>query len=226
MGDQLAMARLLATAGAVHALALLALLALIFVAGFVGKAFDASLEWRDVMRCFNVRHVLTGVTTTGLGSIIGWATSLGGVGGGNGWRFIVGDAFVGDNRADNNVLGTLIGAAAVIAGLCMAFSWIYARLEQWARSTTRHAQHIVLDAQGGRPPSAAERRAASEAAATPGAAGAAGVSADAQRPFGHRSSSAQRLAGDGRRYCGRDGGPHVQGWSRARSDAGGDRSLH
>ena len=176
MGDQLALARLLATAGAVHALALLALLSLIFFAGFVGKAFDASLEWHDVWRCFNARHVLTGVTTTGLGSISGWATSLGGLGGGNGWRFIVGDAVHIDNRADN-LVGTIIGAAAVLAGLCMAFSWIYGRLEQWARVTTRHAQHIVLDVQGGRAPSA-ERRAAS--AAAPGA-DAAGGSAAAQR---------------------------------------------
>ena len=150
-GDHLLLARLLATAGAVHALALSFLLALIFVGGFVGKALDPSLDWMEVVRCFNLHHLIAGTTTTGLASLMGWATSLGGVGGANGWRYMLGDAFA-DRGSRDNLMGTLITAAAVIAGLCIAFSWIYGRLEEWARTTLRHAQHVVLDAQGGPPP--------------------------------------------------------------------------
>lgn len=164
VGDRIFLARLLATAGAIHGLALCALSALVFLMGFVAKAFDPGLTWFEVLRCFNVRHIIAGATTTGLGSLVGWATSLGGLGGGHGWRHIVGDSFghTGDGGRDN-FLGTVIMVIAVLAGLCVAFSWIYARIEEWARRTARHVQHVVLDVQGGAAP--APRPAATAAAA-------------------------------------------------------------
>jgi hypothetical protein len=152
VGDQLFLARLLSHQFSVHALTVLALCAIVFLAGFVGKSFDPSLEWMDVLRCFNLRHILAGATTTGLGSLMGWATAAGGIGGGGHLRWFVGDAFTtgGDRgRGGGDVIGTLIMAAAVIAGLCLAFYWIYERLEEWARSTTRHATRVILDVQGG-----------------------------------------------------------------------------
>ena len=65
VGDQIFVARLLSTAGAIHALALCALASVIFVAGFVGKLFDSSLTWWDVLRCFNAHHLMSGAAATG-----------------------------------------------------------------------------------------------------------------------------------------------------------------
>mmetsp|Transcript_1444 Transcript_1444/g.4230 ORF Transcript_1444/g.4230 Transcript_1444/m.4230 type:complete len:250 (-) Transcript_1444:323-1072(-) len=159
VGDQIFVARLLSTAGAIHALALCALASVIFVAGFVGKLFDSSLTWWDVLRCFNAHHLMSGAAATGLGSLIGWASSALGLTGMHHARFVVGDWFgPGTLRgADrDNAFGHVVALVAIAAGLCIAFCWIYSSLEAWARRTARHAQHIVLDVQGGRPPRRAE----------------------------------------------------------------------
>lgn len=144
LGDQLNVARLLSTAGAIHLLAFSALCCIIFVAGFVAKMFDSSLDWIEVLRCFNIDHIIAGATTTGLGSLTGYFTSAIGLTGLNNARFVVGDfipARVGESGHDGMV-GTVLFVAAVVAGLCFAFCWIYGQLEEWARATARHAQHM------------------------------------------------------------------------------------
>ena len=146
------LARLLASSAAVHGLSLLLLAALVFAAGFVGKCFDPSLGWLDVFRCFNINHLLTGATTTGLGSLLGWATSMGGIGGGGGWRMIIGDGWhgaLGDRGGGRDVVSMILLGIMVLAGLAVAFYWIYERIEEVARKTTRMAQSVVLDVQGG-----------------------------------------------------------------------------
>jgi hypothetical protein len=152
LGDRLLVARLISTAGAIHALALTALATLVFLGGFVGKMADPSLDWWDVLRCFNVHHLLTGATTTGIGSLLGWAASS--VGGAFFHFNYFGDAFNTRGNDRDGLVGGLLLAAATIAGLCVAFSWIYSRLEKWARTVSRHAQHVVLDVQGGAAPRA------------------------------------------------------------------------
>ena len=48
-------------------------------------------------------------------------------------------------------------AIAVVIGLCIAFSWIYHRVEAYARRTARHAQQVVLDAHHLQQPAHGER---------------------------------------------------------------------
>lgn len=176
LNDQFLASRLLSTAGAVHTLAFAALCVIIFLAGFIAKFFDASLEWIDVLRCFNLHHLIAGVTATGLGSLLGWCTSALGFAGVHNVRWFAGDLVPGrEMRGDgrDGFLGTVVFAIAVAAGLCVAFSWIYSWLEEWARRTTRHVQHVVLDVQGGAP--ASPRRAASDASEAAAAAAPAGA---------------------------------------------------
>lgn len=143
--DKLSLARLLATPYVVHAGAMLALCWLIFVMGFLAKMFDPTLTNADVIACFNIGHMLSGATATGLVSVVGWATSATGLAGG-GWRFMIGDAW-NDTRGShgNDAFATILLACFVIAGLSLALWWIYERLEALARQTVRTAQHVVLD---------------------------------------------------------------------------------
>ena len=147
------LARLLASSFAVHLLSFALLLCLIFVGGFVGKSFDSSLDWIDVFRCFNLNHILAGCATTGIGSLLGWATSMGGIGGGGGWRMIIGDGWNGvvadRGGGGRDVVSMVLMTIMILAGLAVAFYWIYERLEEVARKTTRMAQSVVLDVQGG-----------------------------------------------------------------------------
>lgn len=168
LGDQFLASRLLSTAGAVHALALASLCLIIFLAGFVAKCLDPSLDWMDVLRCFNLHHLIAGVTMTGAGSLLGWCTSALGLTGLNRVHFFAGDIMPGRDghgRGGDGVFGTLVVAIAVAAGLCVAFSWIYHWLEEWSRKTARHVQHVVLDVQGGAP--RAQRRPAAPVNAGP-----------------------------------------------------------
>ena len=136
-------ARLLSTSYAIEGLAFLGLLCTVFVGGFIGKALDANMDWADVIRCFNVHHLLCGATTTGLVSLVGgFATTIGGGVG----LHVVGDAWRGQQRSD--VVGTLILVFAVCAGLWYAFSWLYQKLEANAARMARMAQSVVLDVQG------------------------------------------------------------------------------
>ena len=96
-----------------------------------------------------------GATTTGLGSLVGWATVAAGGGlggGGGGMRWIIGDVWswggggTGGGRGHGgDILGTVLLVLAVAAGLCVALYWIYDRLEDFSKRTLRHAQHVVLD---------------------------------------------------------------------------------
>lgn len=169
-------ARLLASDITVAVLSFVMLLALIFVGGFVGKAFDQDSEWADVFniwKSFSLHHLITGATTTGLLSVLGWATSIGGIGGGGGWRVILGNGW---NDAGRDTVSTVIVVLAVLAGLAFAFRWIYDRLFEYARKTTRMAQSIVLDVQG-----AQDGGADAQADGAAAAAGQAGEEHDANR---------------------------------------------
>lgn len=154
------LARLLASSVMVNVLSFVLLLVLIFVGGFVGKSFDPTLDWSDVFYCFNLNHIVAGATTTGLGSLLGWATSMGGIGGGGGWRMIIGDGWhgaLGERGAGRDIVSVILTTIMVLAGLAVAFSWIYERLQDAARRTTRLAQSVVLDVQGSEGVTAPER---------------------------------------------------------------------
>jgi hypothetical protein len=150
--DQFFLARLLAMEGVKHLVAITLLTALVFVFGFVGKACDPNLEWIDVWQCFNLRHMLAGATATGLFSICTWATSLGGLGGGGGWRMVIGNGWDGarGGGGGRDLVSTVLLVAAVVAGLALAMSSIYERLEGIAKGMTRAMQAVVLDVQGPR----------------------------------------------------------------------------
>lgn len=145
-GDKLTIGRFLARPYVVHAAAVLTLSAMVFVGGFVAKMFDSSLSWLDVLSCLNLNHWVCGSMATGLGSLLGWATAAGGLGGGGGWRFLIGDTWAARNdRGRNDLLSSVLIGFAVVAGLCIALSWVYNRLEEWAFRQLRMAQHVVLN---------------------------------------------------------------------------------
>ena len=182
------LARLLASSAAVHGLSLFLLASVVFLGGFVGKSFDPSLGWLDVLRCFNLNHLLTGATTTGLGSLLGWATSMGGIGGGGGWRMIIGDGWhgaMGDRGGGRDVVSVVLLTMMVLAGLAVAFYWIYERLEEIARKTTRMAQSVVLDVQA--PDGANEEAVEAEE-------GQEGADASSQEPPSLQARRSSRLA--------------------------------
>eukprot|EP00936_MAST-01D_sp_MAST-1D-sp1_P002910 g2910.t1 len=70
--DRLSLARFLSGRFAVHILSVAVLLALVFVGGFVAKAFDPKLTWLDVFACFNLGHILAGSVLVGGFSLLGW----------------------------------------------------------------------------------------------------------------------------------------------------------
>ena len=148
--DRFTIARILAWPMFIHFLSILGLFALCFVCGFVAKMFDSSLTWLDVFRCFNINHLLSGATATGLLSLFGWLTAgAGGLGGGPIWRTIIGDTWrggTGGNGGGTDVVSSVLLVLAVVAGLCVALYWIYGRLEELSRQTVRMAQQVVLDA--------------------------------------------------------------------------------
>ncbi len=146
--DRFTIARVLAWPLVIHALSILGLVALCFFGGFVAKMFDSSLTWYDVVRCFNVNHLLSGATATGLLSLFGWLTAgAAGLGGGPVWRTVMGNTWHGGTGGDGgkDVVSTILLVIAVVAGLCVALYWIYGRLEELSRQTVRLAQHVVLD---------------------------------------------------------------------------------
>ena len=148
--DRFTLARVLNKRGAVHALSLLVLAALVFAGGFVAKLCDPTITWWEVIYCFNVQHLLYGSTVTGLGSLLGWVISLVGGGGGR----LAAD-FAGYGRFGGGVggggggdkAGKIILVVLVVIGLCVALKWIYDRIERHAQRTVRQAQFVVLDVQ-------------------------------------------------------------------------------
>ena len=66
---------------------------------------------------------------------------------GNGWDGAVGDRGGGGGR---DLVSTVLLVAAVVAGLALAMSSIYERLESIAKGMTRAMQAVVLDVQGPR----------------------------------------------------------------------------
>ena len=91
--------------------------------------------------------MLAGATATGLGSLVGWACSAGGLAGGGGFRHMLGDTWPAA-QGQRDSMGTVIFVLAVVAGLCVALHWIYGRLEEISKRTVRMAMHVVLDVQG------------------------------------------------------------------------------
>ena len=53
-----------------------------------------------------------------------------------------------DRGGGRDVVSMVLLTIMVVAGLAVAFYWIYERLEDIARKTTRMAQSVVLDVQG------------------------------------------------------------------------------
>ena len=102
--DRFTLARFLSSRFAVHALSVFVLLSIIFVGGFVAKTFDSSLTWWDVLDCFKLEHLVYGSAVTGLGSLLGWAISLVGYGGGR---------LMGDRQTFTNRLMVAVRAGGV-----------------------------------------------------------------------------------------------------------------
>ena len=124
------------------------LFALVFTGGFVGKVFSREHTWRDVFSCFNLGHLAVGSVLTGCFSLLGWVVSFCSVGGGlHGGRsmFWWSPNFGGGGRSDGD-LGKVLLVIVVVIGLCIALSWIYTRVAEYADRMARHAQHVVLDA--------------------------------------------------------------------------------
>ena len=141
--DRFTIARILAWPMFIHFLSILGLFALCFVCGFVAKMFNSSLTWLDVFRCFNINHLLSGATATGLLSLFGWLTAAGGLG--DGLRVM--DIWRGGTGGNGGgTAASVLLVLAVVAGLCLALYWIYGRLEELSRQTVRMAQQVVLDA--------------------------------------------------------------------------------
>ena len=139
-------ARLLDSRLAVHLLSALVLGCLVFAGGFVAKSFSPGLTWWEVASCFNVEHLVYGSTFTGLGSLLGWLISL--VGGGGGWWLrtldLGGTGRLGGGGG-NDKAGKIILAVLVVVGICLAFKWIYDRVEAYAQKVVRTAQFVVLE---------------------------------------------------------------------------------
>ena len=170
--DKFMLARVLSSRLAVHVLSLFVLLSIVFCGGFVAKSFNGELTWCDVLRCFNIEHMISGSVVTGMGSLLGWVVSLLGGGGGR-W---LGDAIGyggrglgggGGGGGGNDKAGKIVVIIVVVIGLCIAFKWIYDRIEDYARRTTRMATHVVLDAHHGRAPPAVPAAAPAAAEAAP-----------------------------------------------------------
>ena len=141
--DRFTIARILAWPMFIHFLSILGLFALCNVCGFVAKMFNSSLTWLDVFRCFNINHLLSGATATGLLSLFGWLTAAGGLG--DGLRVM--DIWRGGTGGNGGgTAASVLLVLAVVAGLCLALYWIYGRLEELSRQTVRMAQQVVLDA--------------------------------------------------------------------------------
>jgi len=170
---QFSASRLLAHAWVVHVLALLGLLVLCFAGGFVAKSFDSTLTWTDVVRCLNLQHMVAGATATGLLSLMGWATTAGGIGGAGGVRGWLGGGWHraggGGGQREGDALATLLMVIAIVVGLCFALHWIYAQLEAVAKRTVRMAQHVVLDVSAAAADGADAGAADSREASAPGA---------------------------------------------------------
>ena len=114
--DRFTIARILAWPMFIHFLSILGLFALCFVCGFVAKMFNSSLTWLDVFRCFNINHLLSGATATGLLSLFGWLTAAGGLGDGlrvmDIWRGGTGgNGGGGDGGGSNNAGAGFAGTA-------------------------------------------------------------------------------------------------------------------
>lgn len=153
--DRFSISHMLGRPHVVHMLSLAGLFALVFAGGFVAKSFDATLTWYDVFACFNINHLLSGATATGLISLLGWFTAGAGLGGGGGYvRHWLGDTWHlgggggGRGGGGRDAFSTILLVIAVLAGLCVALHWIYGRLETLSRKTVRMAQHVVLDVGG------------------------------------------------------------------------------
>ena len=144
--DRFTLARLLDTRGAVHLLSMLVLGCLVFTGGFVAKSFSPGLTWWEVVSCFNLEHLIYGSTLTGVGSLLGWLISL--VGGGGGWwvrTLDLGGAGRLGGPGGNDKAGKIILAILVVVGVCVAFKWIYDRIEKYAEKAVRTAQCVVLE---------------------------------------------------------------------------------
>eukprot|EP00937_MAST-01D_sp_MAST-1D-sp2_P006310 g6310.t1 len=74
-GDRLTLARALSGPYAVHLLSVLVLLAMVFVAGFIAKAFVAEMTWWEVFAFVNKGHWLVGSALVGGASLVGWLLS-------------------------------------------------------------------------------------------------------------------------------------------------------
>ena len=83
---------------------------------------------------------------TGLGSLLGWLISL--VGGGGGWWLrtldLGGTGRLGGGGSSDKA-GKIILAVLVVVGICLAFKWIYDRVEAYAQKVVRTAQFVVLE---------------------------------------------------------------------------------
>ena len=144
--DRFTVARLLDSRFAVHLLSTFVLGCLVFTGGFVAKSFSPGLTWWEVACCFNVEHLVYGSTLTGVGSLLGWLISL--MGGGGGWWLrtldLGGTGRLG-GAGGNDKAGKIILAVLVVVGICVAFKWIYDRIETYAQKAVRTAQCVVLE---------------------------------------------------------------------------------
>uniref|UniRef100_A0A7S2IN00 RING-CH-type domain-containing protein n=1 Tax=Haptolina brevifila TaxID=156173 RepID=A0A7S2IN00_9EUKA len=147
VGDAFLLARVLAMPVTIHLITLFSLCMIVFAAGFIGKTLDYSLTWFDVLRCFNLQHILTGAISTGIASLLGWLAYFVGPGGRRVLDFIASGS--GGSDRGSGTIGLILLAIATVVGLCIAFSWLYEQLEHWARSVCRRAQHVVLDVHSG-----------------------------------------------------------------------------
>ena len=95
------------------------------MSGFVAKAVNSELTWWDVCRCLNLQHVISGAYLTGLGSLAGGIISTAG---GGALRFI------GETRLHkvDGKLGAILVANMTVVGLCIAFAWIFGRVQAYA----------------------------------------------------------------------------------------------
>lgn len=146
--DKFSLARFLNTRFAIHVLSLLVLSCMVFVGGFVAKAFNPGLTWWDVLRCLNLQHLISGAYLTGLGSLAGGVMST--VGGGTLFRFL-GETGLRLGEVDGK-LGAILVAILTVVGLCFAFAWIFGRVEAYAEGATGRMLWVVLDAHHGRSP--------------------------------------------------------------------------
>jgi len=139
--DKLFISRLLGSSIMIYFISVIILFVIIFMAGFIGKVFDPSIEWDSLLYCFNLKHFCTGAIYTGMSSIIAFLINV--VGGGA-FRYINTFHSLFRETDKDSCLTKFILIIIILIGLLIVLVWIFEVVESWTKRMSKQIQLVVL----------------------------------------------------------------------------------